>query len=251
MAYNISFIEERNFKKHVLQTLATYNDTLASIDLKTFNSNIIDPIKLLFDKSVYNKSFEEILNLEIHRQRDKTNTNAIGYFHQNMFKYINNCEVPEHGWDVIFTNPETGKKIYVEMKNKHNTMNSASSQKTYMKMQNQILECPMDLCYLVEAIAPSSRNIVWGCSVDGQHLENSRIRRVSMDQFYKEVTGIKDAFFQVCKQLPLSINELIRENKVVTIQEDTVIQELLQLNPDTLTALYILAFKTYEGFENI
>ena len=71
MAYNISFIEERNFKKHVLQTLATYNDTLASIDLKTFNSNIIDPIKLLFDKSVYNKSFEEILNLEIHRQRDK------------------------------------------------------------------------------------------------------------------------------------------------------------------------------------
>lgn len=42
-----------------------------------------------------------------------------------------------------------------------------------------------------------------------------------------------------------------RENKVVTIQEDTVIQELLQLNPDTLTALYILVFKTYEGFENI
>ena len=30
--------------------------------------------------------------------------------------------------------------IYVEMKNKHNTMNSASSAKTYIKMQGQILE---------------------------------------------------------------------------------------------------------------
>lgn len=30
--------------------------------------------------------------------------------------------------------------LYVEMKNKHNTMNSASSAKTYIKMQGQILE---------------------------------------------------------------------------------------------------------------
>ena len=251
MPYSISFISEKDFKNHVLQTLSTYNDTLKSIDLSSFNSNIIDPIKLLFDKSVYNKSFEDIISLEIHRQRDKTNTNAIGYFHQNMFKYIANCIVPKQGWDVIYTNPATKKKIYVEMKNKHNTMNSAASQKTYMKMQNQVLQDSSSTCYLVEVIAPISRNIVWTCSVDGNRCEHKQIRRVSIDQFYKEVTGVNDAFLQICKQLPITISDLIRENSVETIQQDTVLQELAKINPDKLTALYILAFKSYEGFQTL
>jgi len=43
--------------------------------------------------------------------------------------------------------------IYVEMKNKHNTMNSSSSQKIYMRMQNKILENPKAVCMLVEVIA--------------------------------------------------------------------------------------------------
>ena len=30
-------------------------------DLKKFNSNLIDPIKLIFDKSVYRTSWEEIV----------------------------------------------------------------------------------------------------------------------------------------------------------------------------------------------
>ena len=100
--YNLDFISESDFESHVANTLATYNKSLKSINLKNFNSNIVDPIKLLFDKSVYKKSFEDIISMELQRQRDKSNTNAIGYFHQNMFKYIKNCTVPEHGWDVIY-----------------------------------------------------------------------------------------------------------------------------------------------------
>ena len=49
--------------------------------------------------------------------------------------------------------------IYVEMKNKHNTMNSACSAKTYIKMQGQILEDDDCACLLVEAIAKKSQNI--------------------------------------------------------------------------------------------
>lgn len=86
---------------------------------------IID--KLLFDKSVYKKIFDEIISLEIHRQRDKSNTNATGYFHQNIFKYISKYEVPVRGWDVIYS--ADNFKVYVEMKNKRNTMNLSSSQK--------------------------------------------------------------------------------------------------------------------------
>lgn len=247
--YRISFISEKDFEEHVLETLRAYNESLNSISLEGFNSNIIDPIKLLFDKSVYNKSFEEIIALELQRQRDKSNTNAIGYFHQNMFKYIPNCVVPERGWDVIYTKGKD--KIYVEMKNKHNTMNSSSSQKTYMKMQHQILQTPKAKCFLVEVIAPTSRDIAWRCSVDGERLESQNIRRVSIDNFYKIVTGRSDAFYQICMQLPETITKLINAGTLRTVEKDTVVEELHRKSPDILKALYLLAFERYEGFDKL
>ena len=247
--YKLNFIAQEDFEFHVSKTIETYNASLAAINLEAFNRNIIDPIKLLFDKSVYKKSFDEILSLEIHRQRDKSNTNAIGYFHQNLFRYLKNCTVPKQGWDVIYTG--NGHTVYVEMKNKHNTMNSSSSQKTYIQMQNQILNHPQDYCYLVEVIAPVSRNIPWGCSINGKHISNEQIRRVSIDRFYYEVTGIEDAFYQICQQLPVTIDKLVQANAVPTVKPDTVIQELKQKNPDVLSALYLLAFETYEGFSNL
>lgn len=139
--WNLTFISEEDFTNHVKATIEKYGEKLESFDLKRFNKNIIDPIKLIFDKTVYQSSWEEIVSNEIFRQRDKSNNNDIGYFHQRIFQYIKNCHVPpngeEGGWDVIYENPdgipipEAGivHTVYVEMKNKHNTMNSASAGK--------------------------------------------------------------------------------------------------------------------------
>ena len=89
MAY-LDYISDDNLIKHIKATLSTYSETIKSINLDKFNSNLIDPIKLTFDSNVYNKNMETIIKEEIARQRDKTNTNAIGYFHQNIFKYFKN-----------------------------------------------------------------------------------------------------------------------------------------------------------------
>jgi len=61
-------------------------------------------------------------------------------------------------FDVISDNGK--RKIYVELKNKHNTMNSSSSQKNYMRMQAKLLEEPTCECFLVEVIARKSQDIV-------------------------------------------------------------------------------------------
>lgn len=248
MAY-LSFITDENLKTHIKKTLSTYSDTIKSIDLEKFNSNLIDPIKLTFDSNVYDKDLETIIKEEIARQRDKTNTNAIGYFHQNIFKYFNNCEVPEHGFDIIFTK-SNGNKIYVELKNKHNTMNSSSSQKTYAKLSSKALEDPSCECFLVEIIARKSQNIAWYISLDGQRVGNEKVRRVSIDKFYEIVTGEHDAFAKLCKVLPKIIDEIISQNDQLSVEEDTVIEELKEKDSDLLKALYLLAFSTYEGFDN-
>lgn len=132
--YNLGFISDADIYEHVKNTVKSYR---REITLKDFNESIVDPIKLTFDSKVYGKSIRQSIADECFRQIDKSNGNKIGYFHQNLFNYAGNgWEVPKEGFDV----ENRDLHIYVEMKNKHNTMNSASSQKTYMKMQSCLLE---------------------------------------------------------------------------------------------------------------
>ena len=90
-SYNLSFISDNNLFNHVKETMEKYS---FNINLIKFNTNLIDPIKLTFDKMAYNKEWKDVIESEVYRQIDKSNTNHIGYFHQNIFKYFNNCEVP-------------------------------------------------------------------------------------------------------------------------------------------------------------
>ena len=257
--WNLSFISEEDFINHVKATIEKYGTKLEAIDLARFNSNIIDPIKLIFDKTVYQSSWEEIISNEIFRQRDKANNNDIGYFHQRIFQYMKNCEVPKAGWDVIYRNPngirtadgDVVHTVYVEMKNKHNTMNSASSAKTYIKAQNQLLEDDDCICCLVEAIAKHSQDIKWSASVDGKKVQHRRIRRMSMDRFYALITGQDDAFYQMCLVLPEVIERVI-ENAEITIPKDTVLEELQAIadkrQVSMAMAVYLLGFPEYIGF---
>lgn len=254
---SLNFISDENFKKHIRETILQYGERLQPYDLEKFNGNIIDPVKLLFDKNIYGASWEEIIRSEIFRQRDKANNNSIGYFHQNIFKYIDGCEVPDSGWDVIFrddNNIEIGGKevstIYVEMKNKHNTMNSSASAETFKKMKKQISREDDCACFLVEVIAKKSQNKSWKISLDGQKQKYKRIRRVSIDEFYKIVTGEEEAFYKMCMALPAAIKELLGEGDALKVPKDTVFDELKNKsdrNPFEL-ALFMLGFESYLGF---
>ena len=265
----LTYISEENFKSHVRATIEKYGEKLESFDLKRFNKNLIDPIKLIFDKTVYGSTWDEIVSNEIFRQRDKSNNNDIGYFHQRIFQHIEHCHVPENGqdggWDVIYENEDgimlpDGSKVhtvFVEMKNKHNTMNSASAGKTFIKMQNQLLKDDDCACFLVEAIAQRSQNIKWETTVDKQKVGHKLIRRVSLDQFYALVTGQDDAFYQLCMVLPQVIQGVVDTMGDTIVPNDTVIEELKVIakkqgiEPEDMSvamAVYILGFGGYSGF---
>lgn len=242
--YNLGFISDIDIYTHVRHTIESYR---REITLKDFNESIVDPIKLTFDSKVYGKSIEQSIADECFRQIDKSNGNKIGYFHQNIFKYAGNgWTVPDEGFDV--ENHEL--HIYVEMKNKHNTMNSASSQKTYMKMQSQLLDDDEATCYLVEAISKKSKDETWKISIDKRTCSHRRIRRMSMDKFYELVYGDSTAFYKLCTALPMIIDDVISDDGTLTLT-NTVYDELATANPNILQALYLLAFSTYEGFSNI
>lgn len=273
MEWPLSFISEEDLTNHVRDTIEKYGEKLESFDIVRFNKNIVDPIKMIFDKSVYQVSWEEIIGNEIFRQRDKANNNDIGYFHQRIFQYMDHCRVPDNGkeggWDVIFEKDngislpegEDVHTVYVEMKNKHNTMNSASAGKTYIKMQSQLLDDDDCACFLVEAIAKTSQNIKWKTKVDGKNVSHKKIRRVSLDQFYALVTGQDDALYQLGMILPSIIQKVINDSgNEMKVPRDTVVEELKKIadkiggEDDEVAmamAIYLLGFNSYNGFSKL
>jgi hypothetical protein len=241
--YQLGFISDEAIFEHVKATVLKYR---FNIDLNKFSANLLDPIKLTFDAKVYKKTIEDVINDEALRQIDKSNTNHIGYFHQNIFNILGNgWYCPKKGYDVANDNLH----VYVEMKNKHNTMNSSSSQKTYMRMQNTLLANAQASCILVEVIAQASQNRVWKVTVDDQQMSNERIRRVSIDKFYGIVTGDALAFKKLCQALPIIIEDVVqslKKNKT----SNTVIQELKAIDENLLKSVYLLSFARYEGFDD-
>ncbi len=241
-SYNLGFIKDEEIFEHVRATVLKYR---FNIDLADFNHNLIDPIKLTFDFKVYGQSIEEVLEREILRQLDKSNTNHIGYFHQNIFKHFGNgWHVPKEGYDVV----NEARQIYVELKNKHNTMNSSSAASTYIKMQNTLLQQPTALCLLVEVIASQSQNIPWSISIEKKKYSHENIRRVSIDKFYELVTGDKLAFKKLCAALPSILDDVVASIKIAT-HSNTVVAELTAIDSNLLKSIYLLSFQKYEGFD--
>lgn len=49
----LTFISRNDFYTHVSNTIRQYGDKLKPYDIDDFNSNLIDPVKMVFDKAVY------------------------------------------------------------------------------------------------------------------------------------------------------------------------------------------------------
>ena len=136
-------------------------------------------------------------------------------------------------------------------------MSSASAGKTFIKMQNQLLNDDDCDCFLVEAIAQRSQNIKWETTVDKKNVGHKLIRRVRLDQFDTFVTGQEDAFYQMRMVLTSIIQKAVDEFEGSIVQHDTVIDELKELakkqniddeNLAVAMAVYMLGFGSYKGF---
>lgn len=73
---------------------------------------------------------------------------------------------------------------------------------------------------------------------------------MSMDRFYALVFGVEDAFYKLCAALPQIIEDVVKDDPGLALK-NTVYEDLTKEHADILTSLYLLAFKTYEGFDKL
>lgn len=67
-----------------------------------------------------------------------------------------------------------------------------------------------------------------------------------MDKFYEIVFGDNTAFSRLCKALPDILDDVMRQEPSIKLK-NTVYEELN--GDDFFRNLYLLAFKTYDGFD--
>ncbi|MAZ56524.1 Eco47II family restriction endonuclease [bacterium] len=201
-------LEDKDLLDAVSEVINSVHTDLQSID-KSLHSNVIDPFSALFDASMQNISYEEWLEQEKMRQVQKTLQNAIGYFHETIIGKLNGWnQLSQGGYDV----ENKRKKVFAELKNKHNTMNSSTSEAVYTKMA-EFLDGEKNghTAYVVIVIPKSSNryNKTFAPSVRGTRLpERDDLKVVDGATFYEIATGDSEALNKLYASLPEAIKHV-------------------------------------------
>ena len=185
--YNLGFISDEDIYNHVKTTVLQYRK---NIDLKEFNKNIIDPIKMTFDAKIYGEMSKDY----------------ISYFHQRIFNYVNeDWTTSNNGFDVV------NKKRHIyslftdtsNMKRKHKCS-------LMIKMFDKILKDDKAHCYVVDISDCSQKNDYFTYVVDKQTLQDDRIHHVSVRTFYDLAFGEKDSYLKIGEVLPDILRDVVR-----------------------------------------
>lgn len=204
--YNLGFLTDEEIYNHVKSTVLQYR---RSINLKEFNKNIIDPIKLTFDSKIYGQTMAQTIESECIRQIDKTNNNRIGYFHQYLFKLAGNgWEVPANGDKGGFDVLNDDLHIYVEMKNKPSKMKHSAKRALVIKAFDKLLHDKEATVMVVDMQNHSGTDAPWTIRMDGEFFGNNRLRLVSIDKFYEVIFSHEGAYSCICKVLPQILSDI-------------------------------------------
>ncbi len=203
----LSFITDREFEKYVQKVIDAVDKKLKKVE-KNLATNTLDPFSALFQSVILDLNLDEWMELEKNRQVQKTMQNAIGEFHQNLLGSFKDWENLGKGGSVDLENKE--RKIIVEIKNKHNTLNSASAATTYSKLANHLkYDKKGYTAYLVQIVPRKVEDydVPWSPNLATEKLRDD-IRRIDGESFYDLVSGETNTLERVYKYLPTVINRL-------------------------------------------
>src|SRR5690554_399570 len=220
----VDFISDEHFLECIENLHNSYLRAKADISKRKFYNNKIDTFKLTFD-SKFNKIDEEnIIEVEILRQIDKSINNSIGTFHEQILGGISGYEIGNLSGFDIKAEDDT---LFADIKNKHNTMSSSSSEALFQKLARYADDYKKAKCYWVQILAKGSFNQHWSGDINGKEYSHSRVFKISGDQFYKLLSGQDDAFFQLYKALPEAIKDYLKSvEKVDNIEESSALEEI-------------------------
>lgn len=218
----VDFVSDKDFLECIKWVCDSYPSS-KDINMKDIQRNIVDPIKQMFDISAMNVSLETWNKNELIRQQDKTINNRIGEFHQKLLGKVN-------GWENLGTGDVTkvdlrkkDNTIFLELKNKENTVNADSKDQVRKKLTEILKMYPFAQTYWAYIISMNgdSGECVWKYHEE----ENPKIKKIWGKRVYELVTGDSNALEQVWKAIPLAVAKIMSKNFKIKIDEKKKLKE--------------------------
>jgi hypothetical protein len=249
----VNFISDEHLLLCVANLHKAYLKAKNNVSKKSFYSNKVDTIKLTFDSKFNDIDEESLIQSEILRQIDKSINNSIGTFHEQILGGIEGFKIGNlSGFDI----KATDNTLFADIKNKHNTMNSSSSESLFQKLKGYADTYKQAKCYWVQILAKSSFNELWSGEINRKEYSHSRVYKISGDQFYALLSGQNDALFHLYKVLPVAIKDyldLIEKNKDVIENSalDEIKAETMTSERGILDQITFENYPYYLGFKNL
>ncbi len=237
--------------KHLLTCIANLHDSYlkakAGISKKKFYKNKVDTFKLTFDSKFSDLDEEDIIQVEILRQIDKSINNSIGIFHEQILGGIDGYEIGnKSGYDI----KSKDNTLFAEVKNKHNTMNSGTAESVFKKLAHYADTNKKAKCYWVQILAKKSFCEKWTGIINKKEYSHSRVYKISGDRFYAMLSGKDDAFFQLYKALPKAISDFLSSiNTIKGSIENSALKEIKRETKKTKKRIFDqITFENYSYY---
>jgi hypothetical protein len=249
----VNFISDQHLLNCINNLYKAYLRAKNNITKKSFYSNKVDTIKLTFDSKFNDIREEDLIQLEILRQIDKSINNSIGTFHEQVLGGIEGFEVGNLSGFDIKANDNT---LFADIKNKHNTMNSSSAEALFQKLARYADDYKKAKCYWVQILAKNSFNELWKGEINGKEYSHSRVYKISGDQFYALLSRQDDSLFQLYKALPNAINDYMKSIKNNEIEKensamDEISSEIEETKRSILDQITFENYSYYLGFDKL
>lgn len=248
----LNFITDEHLFFCIENLHKSYLKAKANISKKKFYNNKIDTIKLTFDAKFNDLNEKTLIKTEITRQIDKSINNSIGTFHEQILGGIIGFERGNlSGFDI----KAIDNTLFADIKNKHNTMNSSSSESLFQKLTHYADTYKKAKCYWVQILAKSSFNENWKGEINRKEYSHSRVYKISGDQFYKLLSGNDTALFDLYTVLPKAIEDFLIQNKSTENSENSALTEITesakQSKRKILDEITFENYSYYLGFDKL
>ena len=234
----VTFVSDEIFLQEVKKVVDAYAKeadlSKTPWEILTNSNETIDQLKTLFD--IYSNSFSlsKWGDFEVPRQHDKKASNRVADFHQNLLGRVDGWENLGRGHPTGMDLKKEDDSVWIELKNKYNTMNSASLRDTRFKCEELAEKYPNAKIYWAYIVAENYEtfDIVWEYTDNKEnvvHEKNDNIRNIGGEKVYTLVTGDETAFKQVFEAIPKAINDIKNSEFDLTGEDKKIFENYKKL----------------------
>lgn len=200
----VDFISDEHLLHCVENLHKSYLKAKNKISKKSFYANKVDTIKLTFDSKFNDISEDDLIQAEILRQIDKSINNSIGTFHEQILGGIVGFEVGKLSGFDIKANDDT---LFAIFGSKDISQNISDA--IFEKLANTARIFLKAKLYYVLLDDDSHTNEKWIIGHEEYSVSQKRVFKISLKQFYTEVTKHENAYVDLREKLPFVIKSYL------------------------------------------